>query len=66
MTYATGGSNAGSFNPLRVARDGTYIFMDTSQVPNLLSCNGNSPESVIFPLPPGKTWKSELKSCIST
>ena len=30
-------------NPLREARDGTFIFMDTSQVLNPLSHNRNSP-----------------------
>ena len=29
-------------NPLSEARDGTHILMDTSQVLNLLSHNGNS------------------------
>ena len=29
-------------NPLSEARDGTHIFMDTGQVLNLLSHNGNS------------------------
>ena len=29
-------------NPLSEARDRTYILMDTSQVLNVLGCNGNS------------------------
>ena len=35
-------SNAGSFNLLNKARDWTCILMDTSQVLNWLSLNGNS------------------------
>ena len=32
LTYTTAHSNAGSFNPLSEARDGTCTFMDTSQL----------------------------------
>ena len=41
-TYTTAHSNAGSFNPLSEARDPTYVFMDPSQVHQLLSHEGNS------------------------
>ena len=34
--------NTGSFNPLRKARDQTHILLDTSQILNLMSHNGNS------------------------
>ena len=39
--YTTAQGNARSFNPLSKARDRTRILMDTSQVHNLLSHNGN-------------------------
>ena len=41
-TYTTAHGSASSFNPLSEARDGTCILMDTSQVLNPLSHNGNS------------------------
>ena len=44
VTYTTAHGNARSFNLLSKARDQTCILMDMSQVCNLLSHNGNSPE----------------------
>jgi len=41
-TYTTAGGNSRSFNPLSKAGEQTHILMDTSQVLNLLSHNGNS------------------------
>ena len=38
--------NAASFDPPSKARDWTHILMDTSQILNLLSHNGNSWETV--------------------
>ena len=46
MTYPAAHSNAGSFNPLSEAKDQTHVLMDTSQVLNPVSHNGNSYISV--------------------
>ena len=40
-------SNAGSFNPLSKSRNRTCVLMDTSQVLNPQSHNGNSIEYII-------------------
>ena len=41
-TYTAAHSNTGPFNPLHDAKDPIHIFMDTDQVHNKLSHNGNS------------------------
>ena len=47
VTYTTAHGNVGSFNPLSKTRDHTCFLMDTSQVLNPMSHNGNFSSSLL-------------------
>ena len=47
-TYTEAWGDAGSFNPLSRARDQTSLSMDTCQVLNPLSHNGNSSQNFLI------------------